>query len=239
MTRRARGSGSIVPAESLLPLQVRYYKCMRRGRTYPVEISWKSAERGVAARAVNLRLEMAGALVVPTERVMRPNDPDDTTTFYVTPLSTGKLHHCVLEVRQDSVKIHEMPLKARVGSYKFTLFLLVMAFAIPWLLVNYCKTPYQLEKLGPRDSLVALIEGNTPDLTDLALSLPESMPIKEWVKTGTEHVGTAYGHLSEWCNLYPIASYTALGFLVLAFFSAWWNRPKRKWRTGVAIRLPR
>jgi hypothetical protein len=238
MTRRNKGQSLSGRADSLLPLQVRYFKVMRRGLTYPVQISWKSAERGVAAKPVTLRLEVAGALVVPAERVMRPNDPDDETTFFVTPLSSGKLRHCVIEVRQDNAKLFEMPLKARVGTRWFTLFLIVMAFLVPWLLVNYCKTPFQIDKLGPKDSLKVLIEGNTPELDELAEKLPESMPIKVWVRDGTEHVATWYAQLHEWCNEYPIALYTALGFLVLALFSAWRNRPKRKWRTSEPIPLP-
>lgn len=233
-----RKKGQPGRADSLLPLRVRYYKVMRRGKTYPFQISWKSAERGVAAKPVTLRLEVAGALVVPAERIMRPNDPDDETTFYVTPLATGKLRHCEIQVRQDNARLFEMPLKARVGTVGFTLFLIALAIFIPWVLVNYVKHPVSVEKLGPRDSMAAIIEGNTPNLDELTGMLPEWMPVKDWVKSGTSYVADGYLQLHLWCNEYPIATYTVLGFLVLAFFSAWRNRPKRRRQTSEPIPLP-
>jgi hypothetical protein len=227
--RRTRPPSSPGRGNSLLPLQVRYYKRMRRGRTYPVQIRWKSAERGVAAKPVTLRLEVAGALVVPRELVLRPADPEDTATFFVTPLSKGNLPHHVIEVHSDNVKIYEMPLKAVVGTQRFTLFLLVMTFLVPWLLTNYCKN---------RKDVVQLIKTSLPDLTEFNETLPDWLKLKDWLDQGIEAVGTAYSELCGWCQLYPVATYAGLALFGLTLISAWWHKPKRRWRTGNPIPLP-
>ena len=237
MTRRRAPGGQGRSSDTLHPLQVRYYKRMRRGRTYAVEVGWRSAERGVAARPVTLRLEVAGAIVVPAEQVLRPADPEDAVTFYVTPLGKGKLRHQTIEVRYDNAKIFEMPLRSRVSTQRFTLFLLIMTFLAPWLLTNYCKSPYKKDGLGPKESMSALIEDNLPDLTEFNDMLPEWAPVKEWARKGAELTGTGYAELCEWCQRYPIATCTCLSFLGLTLISAWWHKPKRRWRTSEPIPL--
>jgi hypothetical protein len=238
MTRRTKMQNTSGRADVLLPIQVRYYKRMRRGHTYPVQVSWTNSERGVAAKPVKLRLEVAGAIVVPAEQTLRPVDPEDAITFFVTPLGRGKLRHHVLEVHYDNAKIFELPLRARVSSQRLTIFLLVMTFLAPWLLTNYCKTPIERDNLGPKDSLIALIKDCLPDLTEVNEALPAWLPLKDWVDAGTQHIGTGYAKLCDWCNQYPIASYTALGFFGLTLISAYWHKPKRRWRTSEPIELP-
>ena len=223
---------------TLLPLQVKYFSRMYRGRTYPVNIGWQDSERGVAAKPVTLRLEVAGALVVPAQQVIRPADPDDTATFYVTPLSSGKVLYHLIEVHYQNAKVSEMPLKARVVNQRFTYFLLVLAFLVPWLLSKYCTTPIQKDKLGPKDSLVALIQEKLPDLGELNESFPAWLPLGDWLKKGTEFIGTCYGQLCTWCQRYPIPGYTAMSFLVLTLISSWWHSPKRKRQTSDPIELP-
>lgn len=235
MTRR-RPLSSAGRTDTLLPVQVRYYKRMYLGRTYPVQVCWKSAERGVAVKPVTLRLEVAGAIVVPAEHVLRPADPEDKVTFYVTPLSGGKIHHHVIEVHFQDAKVFEMPLKARVSTQRFTYVLLAMAFLVPWLLNNYCKSPYKQDNLGPKLSLIALINDNLPDMTVFD-QLPAGATIKEWVETATEFLGNFYFDLHNWCNEYPIATYATLSFLTLALLSSWWHSPKRRRRTSDPIEL--
>lgn len=234
---RRRPQGPTGRADTLLPIQVRYYKRMYRGKTYPVEVCWKSAERGVAVKPVTLRLEVAGALVVPSEHVLRPADPEDKVTFYVTPLSTGKLRHHVIELHHLNVKVFEMPLKAKVGTQRFTLFLLIMTFLAPWLLTRFCTTPYQKDGLPPAESMTALIKNILPDLTELDDLAKDYVPIKEWLDKGAEYTGTGYGELCDWCRAYPIASYTGLSLFVLTLLTFLWRLPKRKRRTSDPIDL--
>src|SRR5207302_2149395 len=103
-----------------------------------------------------------------------------------TPLGKGKLRHHVVELHYDNVKIYEMPLKVKVGTQRFTWFLFLMTFLVPWALANYCKEPYVRDGLGPKESMTDLIQKNLPDLSGMTRLLGEWFAITDWLKWGSE-----------------------------------------------------
>src|SRR5439155_16927469 len=102
-------------AGTLPALRVRYYRRMRQGRVYPVQVGWKGSRKGGdGSGPVMGRLLMAGAQVVPAEQPLDPGEPSTKVTFYVTPLAKGPLGAGRAEVIQNGRKICEVRIPAKV-----------------------------------------------------------------------------------------------------------------------------
>lgn len=218
--------------ENLLPpLRVRYYKRMHRQRVYDVTVGWqKSTIRPPAgSEPVRLRLIMAGAQVVPSEQPLDPNHPDDSATFYVTPLAAGSLRAERIEVLIQGRKVQELPLPARVVSQRSTLVLLLLAFLIPWLLFTFIrpKESRQVEPLDARDFQVpAYITQYVPTLPSLFSEV-------------SLYVAATWRALHLNMLEHPLEVYWCLGLLFLALLSWVSHSSRRKRRVGKPIPLPR
>jgi hypothetical protein len=139
------------PTEETGPrLSVRYYRRMRLHRVYPMKISWYDSSRptGPAAAPVVLRPLIPGALVVPAERTLDPNRPDDQAVFSVTPLALGRLSPAGVEVVQNGRPLQMMPLPARAVRQRLTWILLFLTFLVP-AFVLYTTRYLQLSGTGP------------------------------------------------------------------------------------------
>jgi hypothetical protein len=245
----AESATKIAPArpatggKTLPALLVRYYKRMRAGRVYPVHVCWKKAERGVAGKAITLKLTIPGAHVVPTERTLKPTDPEDKAVFFATPLASGKLHGSSLESWYQETKVQDMPLPCKVTSQFWTWFFLVMTLLAPAFLLHYCKYhPYQRDALSPKASLQKTLGENLPDKTllkDLFSGFDDFFDsVDGGLQNGITEIGETYAALIDACNAYPIPLAVGLVFLVLTLLSAWWHGAKRKKRLGDPISIP-
>jgi hypothetical protein len=125
------------------PLVVRYYKRMKKQKVYTAQVSWRSAPtKGKGGEPYTVRLIMPGAQVVPVERVMDPGKPKDRAVFYVTPIAAkGQLRGERLEVLQQGQKVQEIAVPAKISSLRWFWIFLVLAFFLPWYLINYVQDP--------------------------------------------------------------------------------------------------
>jgi hypothetical protein len=238
-TRKAPASRSSTntASGSVPALVVRYYKRMRLRRVYPVRIGWTWMERGVRIKDVTLRLDVSGAQVSPAELSLSPADPEAEATFYVTPLATGKLRRFVLEIEYQGIKIQEMSLPAKVTTQRWTKFFLLLALVLP-LLILYVK--YHPVERGSQDAVKKLILDNAPEaagVTDIVPWIKDWVDLDDWIKRSADSIAEWYVNIYSYCLLNPAAFYACLVCLLLAMFSAWCHRAKRKKRKGESIPL--
>jgi hypothetical protein len=226
----ARGSSRTLP-----PLVVRYTSRMKRQRVYPCEVRWGSGKRaaGTTLAPITVRLVMAGAQVVPSERTLDPNRANDRALFYVTPLAKGWLRGERLEVLEDGRKVQEIPLPAKVVSQRATLVLLLLTIFLPWLWQEWIRGP--LPTL-PGDPVEHFLAANSPHVADFIKSnVPAAagflIDLRVDIKDALNWV-----HYQAW--EYPITYYLAAGLLVLTLLSAFLHRTRRKRRVGKPIPLP-
>jgi hypothetical protein len=237
-TRKAPARGSMAARENFLPpLRVTYYRRMKRQRVYPVHVCWKEAERGVPGKEVTLRLIVAGAQVAPIEQNLKPTDPEDAVTFYVTPVAKGRLGNPHLEVIYQGRKVQELPLPSRVVSQGWSWIFLGLAFLLPWLLLHVCKySPLQEGTHTPGETLEKLVADNVPGVPTLVRdNLPDA---ETWLKNLRGQIGETYDSLCDVCQREPIAFYVGVGFMALALLGSWWNSTGKKRLQGKPIPIP-
>jgi hypothetical protein len=165
VSQRAGAARSAGRYETTLPpLVVRYMRRMKRQRVYSYEVSWKDSRRSSGSPVV-VRLIVAGAQVVPSERTLDPAEPKSKAIFYVTPLARkGWLRGERLEVLHDGRKLQEIRLPSKVVSQRLTWVLLGLAIVIPWLWLSQVEPNLELNvsnmrNVGPQAKGAAAQEG--------------------------------------------------------------------------------
>ncbi|MGF1579844.1 MAG: hypothetical protein ACFCD0_10815 [Gemmataceae bacterium] len=127
-------------------LSVLYPKRMRPNRTYKVEASWAKAREEASVPKNTppfvLRLVMGGAQVVPFERTIDPSDPKAKASFFVTPINRGWVKGSRLEIIQNGKKVDEVSLSAKTVTLRTTWVFLLLAFFLPWWLINVVQQWY-------------------------------------------------------------------------------------------------
>ena len=226
---------------TLSPLRVRYMRRMKRQRVYQVEVSWAQPSR-LAASASNspvvVRLIMAGAQVVPAERAMDPNRPQERALFYVTPLARGWLRGERLEVLMDGRKVQEIPLPSKVISQRASWALLISTFLLPWLWSVLIKQHEFIHhpSARPGGQLRSFIQDNFPQVPDL---LTDKAPdVAGFFDSIPLYLEAGLNLLHHWSFMYPLVFWLACGLLVLTALSLLVHRDKRKTKVGDPIPVP-
>jgi hypothetical protein len=220
-------------AEPALPgVRVTYYRRMKRQRVYSVTVGWdkRRKERPPAAAEgvpVIVRLIMAGAQVLPSERVLDPFKPDDRATFFVTPLARGWLRGETLEVLVGGRKVRQVRLRAKVVSQRPTWVLLALTFLVPWFLLTYFKySPLQDPTQTPGRSLEERIRENLPELPAV---VDEKAPaVRDTLLVAPENFGNFYEVACKYVREQPVAFYATLVLLVLTLLSWFCHRERSK-----------
>jgi hypothetical protein len=231
---------------TLPPLVVRYPRRMRPQKPYVVQVSWQSREKSKlgSSEPYSVRLIMAGAQVLPSERQMDPAKPTNRAVFYVTPLARrGWLKGERLEVLREGAKVQEIALPAKVATQRKTWLLLLLAVLIPWFLITHVQLSedeyldqYKGASKKPWRTVLQGLETNTPIMTEEvtqgvnefceSINLPEAYLWVHRVVTRDEvftNDGIYAAHLPFWIGV---------AFLGLALLSWFTHREKFKYATG-------
>jgi len=247
----AKAREAVVSENSLPPLLVCYYRRMKMNKVYPVVVRWqKSKGRLAGDKQVTLRLLLAGAQVVPTERTLE-SDADAQATFFVTPLAHGWLRNHRLEVLHQGRKIQELPFSSRVVSQKATLLFFILMFLVPWFVLTYLKRPsasapvrFDVPFVPIEDKEETAKKFFKENLPDLPGAVKQDYPdvYNSYVKGRDYFRDEAAAFYSGLCSLasnYHLAFYSFVGLLLVTLLSAWVHRDKRKTYKGKPLQLPR
>jgi hypothetical protein len=140
--RPSRDNGESGP--SLPALAVNYYKRMRPQHVYPVTVRWRAGrDAEPASHPVVVRLLGGGAQIVPSEVALDSARPDQTATFYVTPLALGPLRGVRLEVLHQGRKVQDIPLRMKSVRQTWTWVLLALTLLVTW----FCLSPLKYNPL--------------------------------------------------------------------------------------------
>lgn len=247
---KASRSGRTIP-----PLVVRYPRRMKAQKTYSVQVSWRSREKPklpAGTGPLTVRLVMAGAQVIPSEQSLDAAKPASKTVFYVTPLvRRGWLKGERLEVLYEGEKLQEVALPAKVTTQRKAWLFLLLAFVVPWLLVNYIKLePGEYDAVarngGPWHHIRTDVEESVPWLKDAEVQDALTQGVKA-VGLDTDSFGKAYDwghHLLTRDELFMstgktpayLPFWTAVGFLLLALLS--WFFHREKWQRKISKPIP-
>jgi hypothetical protein len=232
-------------------VQVRYYKRMRLGRVYPVQVGWARGTRGPVSGPVTVRLVMAGAQVVPLEQPLDTSRPDARATFHVTPIARGWLRGERVEVLREGRKIDEVKLPCKVTSQRCTWFLLFLTFFIPfWVAPLFTREGALVEDEPParraREAdpaphvpggalTVRLRRWAPPVLPVIEENLPADVTNALYDVPG--YLGEMYQYLYLMCdnNDIRLGYWSFWVLLVLTFLSWWWHLPGQKRRKGAPL----
>lgn len=232
---------------TLSPLVVRYASRMRPNRVYPVTVTWKSANKKSSLPEEDdpyiVRLVMAGAQVVPSERTLDPTDAKDKAVFFVTPLAKGWLRGERLEVLYQREKVQEISLPAKVITQRFTWFLFWLMILIPLGLIWL----QQIEILNA-DALggqfIEAINKNVPPAPDMvaekfdydAAEGGRGNYLDDWNSQTKDFFRYLLDLIHNSVHVYDyIPFYTFLGVFVLMILSCIWHRTKRRKRVGKPV----
>jgi hypothetical protein len=195
---------------------------------------------------------MPGAQVVPVERVMDPAKPKDKAVFYVTPIAArGQLRGERLEVLQQGQKVQEIALPAKISSIRCFWIFLLLAFLVPWYLINYVQDPtrkavgfnearWNIFKASVNDSVNKHLPGNIEHATDTVSAEVDRLA---QVENGLRNVTiVAYDFVNQDNVLVEGKFYKAnlpfwLGvtFFVLALLAWFFGREKRRSAVGKPV----
>lgn len=228
-------SSSRPPERGLPPLQIRYFKRMKKQRVYDFEVTWDQefTYRG-PDQSVVVRLLAGGAQVVPSEVQLDPKDPKDKARFAVTPLAKGWLSGQKLEVVVNGKKVQEIHLHSRVVSQRMPWACFLLIFLAPWFLLNFVKGKGNAPDSQATPKINSVIAKNLPDTPDF---------VPEDIKTGLVEFRGSFAevlkdiHLFAW--EYHLAFYSAILFTLLWLISLWTHRDTRKRLIGKPLFLPR
>jgi hypothetical protein len=214
---------------------------MKRQRVYGVTVTWHNPEKRrppAGAGPVVLRMLMAGAQVVPSEQPLDPNKADAKAVFYVTPLAKGWMRHECLEVLIGGRKVQELPLKDKVTSQRLSWFFLILAFMVPWLIINYfLHSPWNAQPKKTRGQIlaekIADFVPNTPTfIKDTVPAIQNGL-----VYFRDDLISSAYDFVWDTSQNHPLHHFCAAAFLLLAVVSWFGHRDRRKRRYGKPIPL--
>jgi hypothetical protein len=231
------GRGSARNSNTLPALVVRYQRRMKPQQVYPCDVRWKSSPRGGAGGPLVVRLVMAGAQVVPSERTLDPDRPSDKALFYVTPLARGWLRGERVEVLRDGRKVQEIPLRSKVVTQRLTWALLVLTLVLPWLWQAHLR-----EADVPGTQLERYLEKHAPNVPDF---IEDKVPAVGDFRLG-EFLESIPGHLKTNLDglfgmareLHYFVLYLAGGLLLLTILSWFFHREKKNKKVGSPIPLP-
>jgi hypothetical protein len=237
--RETGGAGAASGKRSAI-LEYRYPRAMRRHRVYPlvVGVPKKKGAEGVAAGVVVVRPVIPGALVTPAERRLDLSSPGNEVAFDVTPLAKGKLRHAQLEVHTPHQPPTVLPLGMRTKSRRLALLLLVLAFVLPWLLVQVTTGPWGLT--GPGSPWAAFEAKLRSTFAAHVVELPLLSTPASWAPdflkdfTLTDALARAgervYFWLYTFVDVLHGASLVFFVLLGLALIAWLWNRPGTRFR---------
>lgn len=246
-----RSSRESAKAEVLPPLLVRYPKRMKRQKVYTVEVTWQRGKKYPPPAAgtvepLTLRLIMAGAQVVPSERQLDPTRPRAKATFYVTPLALGWLKSERIEVLANGKKVQEIKIPSKVVTQRAFWGFLLLAFLVPWFLVTYIRPmPQYFPGKGENLEVKNLNVGQRFEKFIEKESIP--LPKEAWDyfpdlakfltfelrAHGGEFMKLLWGYLQE----YPIPAWCALVLVILALIAAFFHRDIKWYARGKPIPL--
>jgi len=220
------------------PLVVRYMRRMKRQRVYAYEVRWRETSRaGMPGAPVTVRMVVAGAQVIPTERSLDPSRPHDRAIFYVTPLARGWLRGERLEVLADGRKVQEIPLPSKVVSQRLTWVLLLLTFVVPWLWSSWIKQEQFTsadKQLGTR--IERFVYAEFPQAPSI---LKEKYPdIADALVDARFYVKDGINWLHHQSLDYPIGFYLGAFLAALTLISLVIHRDLRQRRVGPPIPVP-
>ena len=231
-------------------------------KVYSVQVSWRSCAKSrnclpALAGPYTVRLIMAGGSGGSQRTAIgRRCKPTTKAIFYVTPLvRRGWLKGERLEILYDGEKLQEVALPAKVTTQCKTWIFLLLAFLVPWFLVNYVQ-------LTEMPQYLAATKGSGGPWGHLQKDLNESIPylntpeVQGPLKQGVEAIGLeqdSIGKAYSWVfRLFTrdemflegttstvkldLAFWSAVAFLVLAFLSLIVHR--QKWKRKVSKPIP-
>jgi hypothetical protein len=209
-------------------LVVRYYRRMKPRKVYPVEVRWGSTPRPIGTvKQITVRLLAAGAQVVPTEQVLDASRPELGATFFVTPIADGWLRAQRLEIVTQGRKVQELPLATKVVRRCWAWFFLIMAFVLPWLLMQARST----NEKWLTDSLQA----NVPELPEFVTnSVPDAA---NWLKEGETRTGDVYAGFHQFIHAHNVVFPTVVVCLLLAMWGWFSSRDRRgkRWTNPIPV----
>jgi hypothetical protein len=224
---------------TLSPLVVRYMRRMKRQRVYTYEVRWQDRSRRPASSStpVVVRLVVAGAQVVPSERTMDAKGPQERALFYVTPLARGWLRGERLEVLVDGRKVQEIPLPSKVVSQRATWALLLLTIVVPWFWSAWIKQgEFTRSRDQPGTRLEKWIEDDFPGVPDL---VADKVPAAaDFLLDIRSHLRAGLNFLHYYSFEFPLVFTIAAAFLVLTALSLILHRDRRKRRVGKPIPVP-
>ena len=221
-------------AETALPaLRVRYFRQMKPQRVYTVEVAWQKSAKP-ARGEITVRLIVAGAQVLPSEQAMDAAQPTVRAVFYVTPLAKGWLRNQKLEVLSHGRKVQEIPMASKVASQRFTWFLLLCTFLVPWFLTEFVKMSPMAETTRRKDDRIVFRYVDKEVESYIKDNVPAMPPelkgtvVETWLLEGRSAVAKGYQKLVEVSRVVPIAFYTGAVLLALTLISAYLHKAKRR-----------
>jgi hypothetical protein len=255
----AKAGAAAGSQRSLPPLVVSYMRRMKPQRVYSIDVRWQHAAKpAVSSSSVVVRLVMAGAQVVPSERTMDPGRPKERAQFYVTPLARGWLRGERLEVLVDGRKVQEIRLPSKAVSQRATWALLLLTILLPWQWSSWIQGTKKSEIAGkqetkkddpPGNQAAGALAQNFPPLPDVVVEYTEKLPegqLRSFVENLEDTPGLVkaclnwlhYKSLDSQKQGYPLPGLIAYGMLALTLVSWWLHREKRKRRAGQPIPMP-
>ena len=256
--RSARDTARTEPG--LGPVRVSYYRRMKPQRVYPWVVTWPRGQndRKSAGQELTVRLLIAGAQVLPAEQSLKAGGE---ATFFVTPIAKGWLKAQRLEVLMGGRKVQEIPLASHVVSQRRTWMLLFLAVFTPWFLWSYFHfSPFhyhhvikdgfaytqQVTNKGiiqpKKSSLIGADMGQfvkdvagPPDFAKEYLS-KDIIDLME--QDIPNYTGGFYGEVCQQIRDHKVGFYGGVLFFLLALFSAFFRRAKRKTVLGKPLPLP-
>lgn len=234
----------------LAPLCVAYYRRMKPGKVYPVEVAWpQQGTTPTDSSKVTVRLLAAGAQVVPSEHTLDSSGRPGKVTFFVTPLAQGWLRAQRVEVVHQGRKIQEIPLSSKVVTQKATWLLLLLTVLLPWFILTQLKSmpmnsvkeyigldnKTETKTIPLRASTANDIRENVPEMPGL---VQEKLPaVADRLRDVPTVLAEAYADLVLLSKNHPLAFYVGVVMLTLTLISAWLHRQKskRRWSNRLAV----
>jgi hypothetical protein len=228
---------------SLPPLRIRYYRQMKPQRVASAEVSWKKSKKSRNGE-VTVRLLGAGAQILPAEQTLNSAEQDKKAIFYLTPLAQGWLPNLQLEVLYQGRKVQEIALAGKVVGQRFTWFLLLCTFLVPWFISEFIKfSPMNMTTVSPSHQVIhrypakeveAYIDDNMPVIPGFLKGTVVDSGMT-WIRSS---VATAYQKLVQVAYVQPLSFFAACILLVLTAVSAYLHKTKRCTVMGKPIALP-
>jgi hypothetical protein len=229
--------------EATLPaMRVRYYRQMKPQRVYTVDVGWQKSAKP-ARGEVTVRLIVAGAQVLPSEQKMDASQPNVRAVFYVTPLAKGWLRNQKLEVLSQGRKVQEIPMASKVVGQRFTWFLLLCTFFVPWFLTEFIKMSPMAETSRRKDDRIVFryvdkeVESYIKDNVPAMPAELKGTVVETWLLEGRSAVAKGYQKLVEISRVVPIAFYTGAVLLALTLISAYLHKAKRRQAYGKPLQI--